>query len=274
MNPVFLNELRQSFLRHNQTLAIVFWCVSVLLLFLLAQVDELRIFILCAPLIILPMLVPPIASGAFAKEYEQQTWQDLFMTRLTNYQVFSGKFLAYLAMMIGLLLIFLPAFLYIYLGSPVDFHFQLYKHYPSLIVLSLLNASLFGIKLLFSSGLFIILAMVCSRYSSTRRVALVWSYISLGLYALFGLAVWKLMGEMYYQSQWSPAFGTRPDVTRMLPGFMENMHLLFSSIIGVGCGVLLWVSLSEQRGYRNPEAGDVVDRNWQPAASRIRQSTR
>src|SRR5450432_698219 len=109
VNPVFVNELRQSAFRRQGILVAVALLVAGALFAMLAQVDSLRNIVVYAPVVLLPLIVPAIASGAFAKEYEQQTWLDLYLTRLTNAQVVWGKFGAYFVQIAVSLLAFMPS---------------------------------------------------------------------------------------------------------------------------------------------------------------------
>src|SRR5437868_4183982 len=117
INPVFVNELRQSAFRRRGTRISVGVVLVATLLVVLGQLESLRNMVVYAPLILLPLLVPAVASGAFAKEYEQQTWMDLTLTRLTNAQVVWGKFGAYLAQVSIALLALAPSLLLILLGD-------------------------------------------------------------------------------------------------------------------------------------------------------------
>src|SRR5947209_19547574 len=117
VNPVFVNELRQSAFRRRGPLIAAVLIAAGTLLALLAQLDSLHAAVVFTPVILLPLIVPAIASGAFAKEYEQQTWLDLYLTRLTNAQVVWGKFGAF-ALQVGVALIaFAPALVLMLLGD-------------------------------------------------------------------------------------------------------------------------------------------------------------
>ena len=269
-NPVFVNELRQSAFRRNPVLIAAGWigCTFLLLVLALARFGKMPLLIL--PSIALPLLVPSIAAGAFAKEYEQQTWQDLFLTRLTNAQVVIGKFCAYLLQVGALLLAFVPALLMLIVN---DYSFD------DTSLLTWINIAamtiVFMSKLLLSACLYILLAMVCSRYSGTRRTALAWSYAALALYAALGWFVWTLVGQLAYQNDvvssvmnYGPSGPRHQPIDLSLPGFMEGFHLIFCSVVGIGSVVLLWVSLSEQRGYRVNSANGEKMRNWQPVVRR------
>jgi hypothetical protein len=125
-------------------------------------------------------------------------------------------------------------------------------------------------KLLLSASLYIVLSMVCSRYCGNRRLALVWSYIALFLYAMIGWAIWSTVGQIVTQTEVVTTYingvqqEVNPDPTS--PGFMQGIHLIFCGVVGLGSILLLWVSMSEQRGYKN--SGDDSNRAWQPIVQR------
>lgn len=274
LNPVFVNELRQSIFRRKPVLGAVLWAAVSLMLIWLAQFSgSVSVMVTLLPLFVLPIIVPAISAGVFAKEYEQQTWQDLTLTRLTNFQVVSGKFFASLLLSWLITLSFLPA-IQMVLIMHGDFDAVL----PGWWMVAL------AFKLLLSTALYVLIVMVCSRYSATRRTAMVWSYIALFLYALLNWVVWTMVGEMmarseevdayYYYASHNYASGSynvrpEPRIDPMGPGFMQGIHLIFCTIIGGGAMLLLWVSLSEQRGYRGGPEGESR-RAWQPIATNRR----
>jgi len=280
VNPVFVNELRQSAFRRRGALFTAALVLAGILLSMLAQLDSLRNIVVYAPLILLPLLVPAIASGAFAKEYEQQTWMDLYLTRLTNAQVVWGKFGAYFVQVAAALCALAPSLVLILLGDYsrrlsdlqfgiVPLHWQLAAVWTTLSYM---------FKLFASACLYIFLAMVCSRYSPNRRAALTWSYIAMGLYSGFGVLVWSLVGSLDYQIHsvdLAPTVGdgiASAPIELTTPGFMESFHLIICSIVGLGSFFLLWVSMSEQRGYRTSKEGGIT-RAWQPIAKERSSTT-
>jgi hypothetical protein len=279
VNPVFVNELRQSVFRRRSSAIISALVIVGALLSMLAQLGSMRALVVYAPVVLLPLIVPAIASGAFAKEYEQQTWMDLYLTRLTNAQVVWGKFGAYVLQIAVCVLALAPSLVLVLLGI---YSRKLSELRYDVIPLewqlaAVLTTAAFVFKLLVSACLYVLLTMVCSRYSPNRRAALTSSYIALALYTGLGLLVWSMLGAFDYQVQMaeeraaSPTSGFVP-IELTPPGFMESFHLIFSGVVGIGSLVLLWVSLSEQRGYRG--SGDVagVTRSWQPTARRTRDA--
>ncbi len=281
VNPVFVNELRQSVFRRRGGLVVGLLAAGAILFAMVAQIGSLRTIIVYGPVLLVPLLVPAIASGAFAKEYEQQTWLDLYLTRLTNAQVVWGKFGAFFAQVAIALLAFAPALVLMLLGdysrrlSDLRFDVVPIKWQLAAIVTT---ASFIG-KLLLSACLYILLTMICSRYSSTRRMALTWSYIALALYTGLGVLIWSQVGALDYQ-----IYSGSPDalsassgsgvIELEVPGFMESFHLIFCCVVGLGAAFLLWISLSEQRGYRGSGDGAAATRAWQPIAHRAREPLR
>ena len=82
------------------------------------------------------------------------------------------------------------------------------------------------------------------------------------------------MGALDYLNQVADLThaATRPvfvPIELTIPGFIESCHLIFCAVVGIGSFVLLWGSLSEQRGYRG-STDNSVTRGWQPIA-RARQ---
>src|SRR5579859_3908974 len=109
LNPVFVNELRQSPLRRKPLQGFLLWAGLTGVLMWLSQFSPGGYAPAVVPLVALPLIVPAFAAGTFAKEYEQQTWQDLYLTRLSNFQVVIGKFGAALLLSMIMMLCFVPA---------------------------------------------------------------------------------------------------------------------------------------------------------------------
>ncbi len=281
-NPVFVNELRQNMFRRKPLLALGLWALATIFLIWLSQFARMTRYPLAwLPVFALPIIVPPFAAGTFAKEYEQQTWQDLYLTRLTNAQVVIGKFLAAL-LQVGLIVIsFIPAMVLMQMYESIAYpSFVTYRDVSSgasalWIFLPGWWMIVLGAKLLLSASLYVLLGMTCSRYSSNRRTAMVWSYIALFLYALVGTMVWSLVGSdvvnndsISYSANGSVVYTGSAQGDPLAPGFMEGLHLIFCSVVGIGTFILLWVSMSEQRGYKSDGSAES-NRVWQP----IRRST-
>lgn len=271
-NPVLINELRQSAFRHHTRIALVVLFLLIALFALLSSVSFANGFLIWLPALVLPLIIPAIASGAFAKEYEQQTWQDLYLTSLTNAQVVIGKFTAYLVQIILFLSAFAPMFFLMNLRSHRDQMSGLREGMVpipvqiGLLILTLLLMS----KILLSGVFYILLSMVCSRYSPNRRVSLVWCYIALGIYAFFSFFVWVSLNAGSSDSALALAgqlTGGQSGLT--LPGYMDGIHFALCSIVGIGSLVLIWVSMGEQRGYKGSEKGGEISRSWQPIAKKI-----
>src|SRR5205823_9035706 len=66
---------------------------------------------------------------------------------------------------------------------------------------AVVTTSAFLLKLIVSACLYILLTMICSRYSPNRRTALTSSYIAMALYTGLGLMVWSMLGAFDYQVQ-------------------------------------------------------------------------
>lgn len=265
INPVFINELRQSFFRRKPLLGFTIWVALTAFLMWITQLLPSTYPLSSLPLFALPLIVPAFAAGTFAKEYEQQTWQDLYLTRLSNFQVVIGKFGAALLLSMTMLLCFVPAMILMQINEHPYVTFA-----PGWWMVSMLS------KLLLSASLYVLLAMTCSRYSTNRRTAMVWCYVALSIYAIMGYLVWQTVGQMVdrndaFLNNNSMGGNDGAHVATMddmvAPGFMGGIHLLFSSVVGLGTMTLLWVSLSEQRGYKGG-SGDQDKRAWQPRTKR------
>lgn len=261
LNPVFVNELRQSPLRRRPLQALAIWAGATMFLMWLSQFARGVPYALSwLPMFALPIIVPSFAAGTFAKEYEQQTWQDLYLTRLSNAQVVLGKFCASALLVWLVALSFVPPtwFLLAQQGKLEGLH-RIGMDWWFVTAWWMI---VLAFKLLLSGSLYVLLAMVCSRYSNNRRTALVWCYIALFLYALLGMIVWSSIGMQAYHSEMILNGGPGNSLDDALaPSFMQGVHLIFCSVVGVGSLVLLWVSLSEQRGYKDSEE---PKRAWQP----------
>ncbi len=264
VNPVFVNELRQSFFRRKPLLSFNIWVCATAFLMWITQLLPAHYPLSSFTLFALPLIVPAFAAGTFAKEYEQQTWQDLYLTRLSNFQVVIGKFGAALLLSMIMMLCFVPAMILMQINEHA---YMIFK--PGLWMVWLLG------KLLLSASLYVLLAMTCSRYSANRRTAMVWCYIALFLYAMAGYAIWQTVGQTMDRNDAfmnSMAGNSENRVTvgiddMVAPGFMGGIHLLFCSVVGLGTLTLMWVSLSEQRGYKGG-SGVEDKRAWQPVSRR------
>lgn len=268
INPVFINELRQSPFRRKPALTIVVWGVAAFFLMWAAHSVDAPASMFWIPILALPFLVPSFSAGTFAKEYEQQTWQDLFLTNLTNFQVVMGKFWAAMLQTALPLLTLVPALGLIFahaVTQPPDPMAEAVRVGYDSLPLVLLFMLLFAVKLVYLSGIYVLIGMVCSRYSASRRGALIWNYVVMFAFTLLGSLVWQLYANGYNS--------VAVNSNRMLDGsflplgFMEGPHLLFSTVAGLGSCFLLWVSLSEQRGYRERQDGST-GKGWRSAAQR------
>jgi hypothetical protein len=269
LNPVFINELRQSPYRRRPALAIVLWGVAAFALMWAAHSLDAPTPMFWIPILALPFLVPSFAAGAFAKEYEQQTWQDLFLTNLTNFQVVMGKFWAAMLQTAFPLLALVPALGLIFARAVAHQPFHTGEEVASLNYFSLPAIMgfmmLFAVKLVLLSGLYVLIGMVCSRYSTNRRGALIWNYVVMFVFTLLGSMVWQLYANGY--NSVAVNSNRMMDGSFLPLGFMEGPHLLFCFVAGGGSCFLLWVSLSEQRGYQDRLEG-TVGQGWKPRTAR------
>lgn len=262
LNPVFVNELRQTFFHRKPQSALKFWlAINGILLWVTQYAVELPEVTANLVATAIPLFVPALCAGAFAREYEQQTWQDLYLTRLTNRQVLVGKLSAYLLVAVGGTLSLAPA---LCVANAVmaagkqtpDFDLALMAGFLTEFFVQRIAV------LTFLAALIVALSLVCSRYCATRRAALVSSYVA--VFLLTVLLYWIPI-VMYpsarvptYSLTWMEAYLTHGSQFDLI-----SVYLAFSSTLFSGCVLLLWVSLSEQRGYRGDPDGSR--RGWQPA---------
>ncbi|GEM_PF-1843148 len=276
LNPVFINELRQSIVRRKPIQALAIWaCITFLVCYFSQFTGSNSDFFAMLPQFLLPLIVPIFTAGVFAKEYEQQTWQDLYLTRLTNWQVFSGKFAASLLLSSLTALSLIPAIL-LMLIVKAGYN----ASYMAFLTPGWWTVKMVG-YLLVSTVFYVLVAMVCSRYSSNRRMATVVCYVSLFLYAFLCYVMWETAGKMLAESaRYVDSYGyanSYLNSSRVTPDplgdpWMQKMHLIFGLIVGGGSALLLWVSLSEHRGYRRSSA-DTERRAWQPIRGNREQGT-
>jgi ABC-type transport system involved in multi-copper enzyme maturation permease subunit len=191
------------------------------------------------PQIMLPIIAPAFAAGAFAKEHEQRTWQDLMLTNLTTRELLFGKFFAsYVPMMLLLISLAMPVlFGMLQTAAPT----LVYRYTPDYFGAT--SDQIFPVfsglmlKCFLQAAFYVSVAMVCSHYCSKARTALAVCYVSLALYAMFAYAV--------VTSIESPLHGF---IGRRTPSYFtlnagEQMHLLTCGILTVGAWVLLSVGL-------------------------------
>jgi len=111
---VMVNELRKSLFRRKPVLAALFVAIAIVVLTLAMSVfDDSRlrsIPIWYLPDLLLPIVAPAFAAGAFAKEYEQCTWQDILLTNLSPRELVGGKFFACMVPTTVTILVAIPPF--------------------------------------------------------------------------------------------------------------------------------------------------------------------
>src|SRR5258706_7240197 len=193
-NPVFGNELRKSLVRRKPLQCFAIWAgVMAALTYIAVSLPGVNAGIYVKfRKIMLPIIAPAFAAGAFAKEHEQRTWQDLMLTNLTTRELLFGKFFAsYLPMFILLMSLSAPVLFGMMQTAEPDPQYQYYqKQY-----LQVTSTEIFPVfyslllKCLLQAAFYVSVAMVCSHYCSKARTALAVSYVSLALYAMFAYAV-------------------------------------------------------------------------------------
>lgn len=182
-NAILINDLRKSIFRRKPVHGVALAAVAILLLTLGSEF--LGIFAGRQASLwrfldfLLPIIAPAFAAGTFAKEHEQRTWQDVKLTRLTAFEILSGKFFATLVpTLVSLLVLFPPFFMMLIVQNM----WWAMEPGPWMIIL--------GLKFLISATFYIAVLMVCSYHSPNTRSALVVGYVVLGVIVLLNFAFW------------------------------------------------------------------------------------
>jgi ABC-type transport system involved in multi-copper enzyme maturation permease subunit len=191
VNPVLVNDLRKSLFRRKPVLAVALMAAAILVLtygvFALIPMGASLSYgypVWRFPDFLLPVIAPAFAAGAFAREHEQRTWQDVLLTRLRASEILAGKFFAcFLPTLMTLVILFPPfAMLLIVLGVE-----WAYDPGPWMFVL--------GAKFLLSVAFYVSAGLVCSYHSPNPRVALVVTYAALAAYGMLNHLFWLLVGQ-------------------------------------------------------------------------------
>jgi ABC-type transport system involved in multi-copper enzyme maturation permease subunit len=185
-NPVLIKDLRGNLFRRKPVLAVALMALAILVctfgaLFLLpVSVSYSRVTPLWRlPDLLLPVIAPAFAAGAFAKEYEQRTWQDLVLTRLTAPEILRGKFFACLLPTLIAIIVLFPALALILILQNVQWAMQ-----PGIWMVVI------ALKFVISTTFYVSVVLVCSYWSASTRTSLVVSYIALAGYGLFNYVLW------------------------------------------------------------------------------------
>jgi ABC-type transport system involved in multi-copper enzyme maturation permease subunit len=241
-NPVFGNELRKSLVRRKPLQCFAIWAgVMAALMYVAVSLPALNAGIFIQfPHIMLPIIAPAFAAGAFAKEHEQRTWQDLMLTRLTTRELLFGKFFAcYLPILALLFTLAAPVLFGMMqtagMSDPYAYGSYSYFQVTSEQVVPVFTSLL--LKCLLQGAFYVSMAMVCSHYCSKARQALAVSYVSLALYAVLAYyVVYSIDASVH---GWFRV-GSIASYTLQAG---EQMHLLTCGILTVGAWVLLSVGL-------------------------------
>ena len=203
------------------------------------------------PDLLLPVVAPAFAAGAFAKEYEQRTWQDLLLTRLNAREILSGKFFACFLPTIATIIVLFPPFALILIIENMRWA---QEPGPWMAVV--------GIKFLLSATFYLAVALVCSYHNSNTRVSLVVGYIILALYGLANFFLWRtitpfFLFDMRASTPFSPYSAYSPREANSLLtlsrtefglSFIDTIHLIQSALLSF---FLLWYLLVRIRHRRS-----------------------
>ena len=189
-NPVLLNDLRKSWFRRRPVHAVALMAVLILVLTLFVAAGLPSLFGFSGnryplwrfPDLLLPVVAPVFAAGAFAREHEQRTWQDILLTRLSAGQIVSGKFFACFFPTIATIIVLLPPFAMILILSNVQWAME---PGPWIVAITF--------RYLVSAVFYLAVTLACSYHCTNARVSLVISYVVLALYAIISFWFWRTM---------------------------------------------------------------------------------
>lgn len=196
-NPVMMNDLRGSWIRRKPVLAVAFAAALILLLTLSAAAFPSMLFgfgnssfpLWRFPDIVLPAVAPAFAAGAFAKEHEQRTWQDLLLTRLKPGEIVAGKFWAALIPTIGMVIVLFPPFAMVLIVQNISWALD----FGPWIAVVLFRFAVMAV-------LYLAVSMLCSYHNTNTRVSLAVCYAVLGLYlfaSYFGVQIVVAAVDMF-----------------------------------------------------------------------------
>jgi ABC-type transport system involved in multi-copper enzyme maturation permease subunit len=189
-NPVLLNDLRKSWFRRRPVHAVALMAIVILILTFAVETGVYAQFGFSGsnyplwrfPDLLLPVVAPAFAAGAFAKEHEQRTWQDILLTRLTAGQILTGKFFACFLPAMATVIVLLPPLAMILIISNVQWAME-----PGPWLLA------FVFRFLVTAVFYLAVALVCSFHSTNARVSLVIGYVVLALYGTISFIVWRTL---------------------------------------------------------------------------------
>lgn len=263
MNPVLINDLRKSLFRRKPVLAVALMAIAILVLMLGITVVfpvGSRTTVDGAPLwrfvdLLLPIVAPAFAAGAFAREYEQRTWQDVLLTRLSTRQILGGKFFACLLPMMVTLIVLFPPFALLLIVQNVVWAME-----PGLWMVAL------SVKFLLSATFYLAVALVCSYHSANFRTALTVGYVTLAAYLLCNYALWTYLLVPYFLTPgWealalsgggdvgpfrSSAWNVSDYTFQLSP--VEWLHLVESTIFSIG--LFAYLARKVRRTHGTPAA--------------------
>jgi ABC-type transport system involved in multi-copper enzyme maturation permease subunit len=259
VNAVLVNDLRKSLFRRRPVAAVALMAAAILILtFAVAgympvgstwQLHQMPIWYFLD--MALPLVAPAFAAGAFAKEHEQSTWQDVILTRLTAREILSGKFFACLIPTLAVLIVLFPPFAMMLILQNVNWAME---PGPWMLIV--------GLKFLISATFYLALVMVCSYHSARTRTALVVGYALLGVYIILNYLCWNYILLPYFllpglmdtngasivtgayhdlSIETSAPFSTSAQAFQL--GTLDWMHLIQSAVLGIGLLTYLAVRL-------------------------------
>lgn len=247
MNPVFVNDLRKSLIRRKPVLAVAIWAAAILVLMftvtgLVPQFGswQLRQYSIWRfPDLLLPILAPVFAAGAFAKEHEQRTWQDVLLTRLRGREILAGKFFA----------CFFPTFV------------ALTALFPALALLLIIQGAewamnpgpwmiVWAVRAALTVTFYAAVTLVVSYHSPNPRTALAISYGTLAAYAMFNYVAYIFFVEPLVNPTTSRTGffmgGSEDDLQRFVLSPVDWLVLLQALFLSVGLLAYLGARLRQR----------------------------
>lgn len=205
---VMVNELRKSLFRRKPVLAVLFAAIAILVLTLgiaVAGTSLSTIPVWYLPDLLLPIVAPAFAAGAFAKEYEQRTWQDILLTNLSPRELVGGKFFACMIPTTVTILVVLPPFALLLITQNVQWAME-----PGFWMVVV------GLRYFITAACYLMLGFVCSYHCKNVRTALVVAYVMVFLYTCLNTFVWRyIVTILYPEPRYGDVFsettlGTKP----------------------------------------------------------------
>ncbi len=188
-NPILLNDLRKNWFRRRPVHAVAMIAILILVLLFAVIGGVTTLFgwgsqypLWRFPDLLLPVIAPAFAAGSFAREHEQRTWQDILLTRLSAFEIVSGKLFACFLPTLAMIVVLFPAYSMVLIIQEV--HWALVPG-PWIAIVA--------IRFLVTAVFYLAVSLVCSYHSTNARMSLVIGYVALALYTLVSFFAWRML---------------------------------------------------------------------------------